>query len=154
MKQTGSSVGPFSTRALRWLAPLVWMAVIFWFSSREGDDLNGWLPWFQQWIPGMSGFDWGHFVSYFILAVAFAYAFGGASLRLRTKAVIVLLCMLYGVTDEYQSVVCARTGSGRARSRQRYDRRVFGDAGLIRSAGPQRLAANRVLVRSPADRRR
>lgn len=109
MKQTGRSVGPFTMHALRWLAPVLWMGVIFWFSSRDGDDLNGWLPWFQQWIPGMSGFDWGHFVSYFILAVAFAYAFGGASLRLRTKAVIVLLSMLYGVTDEYhQSFVPGR----------------------------------------------
>ncbi|EXX88109.1 hypothetical protein BG53_02115 [Paenibacillus darwinianus] len=96
--------------ALRWLAPVLWMGVIFWFSSREGDELNGWLPWFQQWFPGMSGFNWGHFVSYFILAAAFAYAFGGASLQWRTKTVIILLCLLYGISDEYhQSFVPGRS---------------------------------------------
>jgi VanZ family protein len=95
--------------AIRSLAPLSWMAVIYWFSSREGDDLNAMLPFFQRFLPGMESFDWGHLVSYYILALLMEYAAGRSSQRLGIKAVIVLLCILYGVTDEYhQSFVGGR----------------------------------------------
>jgi hypothetical protein len=95
--------------SIRSLLPLSWMAVIYWFSSREGDDLNAMLPFFQRFLPGMESFDWGHLVSYYILALLLEYAAGRSSQRFSVKAVIVLICILYGVTDEYhQSFVGGR----------------------------------------------
>lgn len=77
------------------------MAAIFYFSHQTGDDLNSLLPWFQRWVPSMMSFDWGHFVSYFGLALAFLWAFGESRPSWRTQAAVVLLCGLYGLTDEY-----------------------------------------------------
>ncbi|MFC4100953.1 VanZ family protein [Paenibacillus xanthanilyticus] len=99
-----------SRRLLRFLPAFLWMGVIFLLSSRTGDEMNTFLPWFQALFPAMSGFDWGHFVAYFILAVAFDYGFGRSSDRLSFKLLIVLLCLLYGVSDEYhQSFVGGRS---------------------------------------------
>lgn len=95
--------------AVRWLVPLIWMGVISLFSSRPADDLDSVLPLFTALIPGMTGFDWGHYAAYFILALAFEYAFGTASLKPRMKAAVVLICLLFGVLDEYhQSFVDGR----------------------------------------------
>ncbi|CAM4254608.1 VanZ family protein [Paenibacillus tarimensis] len=97
-------------RPLRWLAPILVMACIFYFSSRTGDDLGAMLPWFQRWLPFMTGFDWGHLVAYFLLALSFEYAFGQRSTRPAVKLLIIVLCVLYGITDEYhQSFVGGRT---------------------------------------------
>ncbi|PZD93826.1 hypothetical protein DNH61_20180 [Paenibacillus sambharensis] len=106
-KRTG---GRQAYRPLRWLAPAVVMAGIFYFSSRTGDDLGAMLPWFQRWLPFMTGFDWGHLAAYFLLALSFEYALGQQSLRTAVKLMIIVLCVLYGVTDEYhQSFVGGRT---------------------------------------------
>lgn len=86
---------------LRWLPSLLWMGVIFWLSSRTGEELGSVLPFFQLLLPMMESFDWGHFVAYFILALTVAYGFGRRSESWRTKLWIVLLCVLYGVTDEF-----------------------------------------------------
>ena len=95
--------------AVRALAPLLWMAVIFGFSSREGDVLNAMLPFFQRYFPGMESFDWGHLAAYFILALLLEYAAGLSALRLRTKVAVVLIAIVYGITDEYhQSFVGGR----------------------------------------------
>ncbi|WP_020615402.1 VanZ family protein [Paenibacillus daejeonensis] len=106
MKQTNHARRPW----LRWLPALIWMGVIFLLSSRTGDQLGGMMPWFQKFFPFMTSFDWGHFVSYYILALLMAYAFGVKAERWSIKALIVLLCVLYGVSDEYhQSFVDGRT---------------------------------------------
>ncbi|REK77845.1 VanZ family protein [Paenibacillus paeoniae] len=98
-----------SRRMIRFIPAVLWMAVIFALSSRTGDELNTVLPFFQKFFPGMTDFNWGHFVSYFILAAALDYGFGSRSDRLYMKIVIVLLCGLYGVSDEYhQSFVGGR----------------------------------------------
>ena len=95
---------------LRWIPALLWMGVIFWLSSRTGDQLGGMIPWFQKFLPFMNSFDWGHFVAYYILALLMAYAFGAKAEHWSFKALVVLLCVLYGVTDEYhQSFVDGRT---------------------------------------------
>ncbi|MBD2846219.1 VanZ family protein [Paenibacillus sp. IB182496] len=105
MNQTRHPAG----RLPRWLPALLVMTVIFWLSSRTGDELDGVLPWMQRLLPWMQSFDWGHFVAYFALALAFDYALGARADAPRWKALIVLLCLLYGITDEYhQSFVAGR----------------------------------------------
>ncbi|RJX41809.1 hypothetical protein D3P09_03370 [Paenibacillus pinisoli] len=91
-------------RLVRFIPALVWMAVIFALSSRTGDEVGSVLPLFQKLFPNMTDFNWGHFVSYFILAAALDYGFGSRSDKLVMKVVIVLLCGLYGVTDEYHQL--------------------------------------------------
>lgn len=94
----------------RWLPSLLWMAVIFYLSSRTGEDMGGWLDIVRRWIPIMEGFDWGHFAAYFILAWTYLWALRPKRLSLGIKLVVILLCVLYGVTDEYhQSFVPGRT---------------------------------------------
>ncbi|MBH5316801.1 VanZ family protein [Paenibacillus sp. GSMTC-2017] len=97
------------TRLLRFIPAIIWMTIIFILSSRTGDEISTVLPLFQKLFPGMTDFNWGHYVSYFILAAAFDYGFGKHSERLSMKLVIILLCGLYGVTDEFhQSFVGGR----------------------------------------------
>lgn len=89
---------------------IIWMAVIFYLSHQRADDLNSLLPLFQQWLPWMSSFDWGHFALYFILGLAYHWALLPRSQRLRGKSLVVLLCICYGITDEWhQSFVPGRT---------------------------------------------
>ncbi|GGG89660.1 VanZ family protein [Paenibacillus radicis (ex Gao et al. 2016)] len=107
MKQTGRTrlVG-----VLRFIPAVIWMAVIFTLSSRTGNEVGTLLPFFQQFFPSMESFDWGHYVSYFVLAAAIDFGIGKRADRLVWKIAIVLLCGLYGVTDEYhQSFVDGRT---------------------------------------------
>ncbi|MBB3114422.1 hypothetical protein FHS18_006543 [Paenibacillus phyllosphaerae] len=95
---------------LRFVPAIVWMGVIYFLSDQTGEELNTFLPWMQKLFPMMSDFNWGHFAAYFILALSFDYGFGSNSDRLPVKLVIVMLCLLYGVTDEYhQSFVGGRT---------------------------------------------
>lgn len=96
-------------RLLRFAPAALWMGVIFYLSSRTGDEIGAVLPLFQKLFPAMSDFNWGHFVAYFILAGTLDYGFGSRSERLAMKLSIIVLCGLYGVTDEYhQSFVGGR----------------------------------------------
>ncbi|CAM3356277.1 VanZ family protein [Paenibacillus lupini] len=96
-------------RLIRFIPAVLWMAVIFGFSSRTGDEMNTMLPFFQRFFPSMSSFDWGHFLAYFLLAVTFDYAIGAKGDRILYKCLIVIGCGLYGVTDEFhQSFVGGR----------------------------------------------
>ncbi|WP_438446708.1 VanZ family protein [Gorillibacterium sp. sgz5001074] len=81
--------------------PVAVMAAIFFFSSRTGDDLNTLLPFFQKWFPSMAGFDWGHFVAYFILGLTFAWMLSDGPPGWQAMVSAVLLSVLYGLTDEY-----------------------------------------------------
>lgn len=86
---------------IRFGPSLAGMAVIFWFSSQTGDSLNQVLPFFQWLFPAMQGFDWGHFAAYFLLACTFLWGLAGEEPQLASKGLAVILCLLYGVTDEY-----------------------------------------------------
>lgn len=87
-------------KLLRFIPALVWMGVIFYLSSKTGDELDSVLPFIQRYFPFIADFNWGHYVSYFVLAMTFDFAFAERSNRWSYKGMIVLLCTLYGVTDE------------------------------------------------------
>ncbi|SFD61334.1 VanZ like family protein [Paenibacillus catalpae] len=96
-------------RILRFVPAAVWMAVIFGFSSRTGDEMNTMLPFFQKFLPNMASFDWGHFLAYFLLAAALDYGIGAKGDRILYKLMIIIACGVYGVTDEFhQSFVGGR----------------------------------------------
>ncbi|HEY0828507.1 MAG TPA: VanZ family protein [Bacilli bacterium] len=88
-------------KTIRWLPAILWMLVIYYLSGQTGSELNTFLPFFQKWLPFMKGFNWGHFFAYFILALTFFWALGEESSGFRLKFIIVILCLLYGLTDEY-----------------------------------------------------
>ncbi|MEF3303936.1 VanZ family protein [Paenibacillus sp. GYB003] len=98
------------SRLFRFLPAVLWMAVIFYMSHQTGSDLDSLLPFLQKWIPALQSFDFGHFILYFVLAVAFYWALLPRSATWGGKALVVLLCLLYGVTDEFhQSFVPGRS---------------------------------------------
>lgn len=95
-------------KGYRWLPALIWMVVIFGLSHQTGSDLNSYLPWVQRLMPWLNSFNIGHFVSYFILACLIWWAM--ASHRLIVSFIVVFICILYGITDEYhQSFIAGRT---------------------------------------------
>lgn len=97
-------------RFLHWIPAIVAMAFIFYASSRTGDDLNTLLPLFHKLFPMMSSFDWGHFIAYYGLALCFYWALGSLSTTWKGKLLVILLCVAYGVTDEYhQTFVAGRS---------------------------------------------
>ncbi|MDQ0059531.1 VanZ family protein [Paenibacillus harenae] len=93
----------------RFIPAVLWMAFIFALSSRTGEQLDTVLPLLQKLLPFMDDFNWGHFVSYFLLAMLLDYGFGRRSERVSVKLLTIVLCGAYGVTDEYhQSFVGGR----------------------------------------------
>ncbi|MFC5403173.1 VanZ family protein [Cohnella soli] len=95
----------------RYVPALVCMMTIFFTSSRSGDQLDTVLPWVQKWLPGLSDFNPMHYVAYFALGLGFAFALGAKrSSTWMGVLLTVVLCTLYGVTDEWhQSFVPMRT---------------------------------------------
>jgi VanZ family protein len=110
MKQTKPIHAKLTFRKLlRFLPAAIWMTVIFLLSSRTGDEINTLLPFFQKLFPFMEDFNWGHFVSYFVLALTLDYGIGEKADRFGMKLIIIILCGAYGVTDEFhQSFVGGR----------------------------------------------
>jgi VanZ family protein len=96
-------------KAGKWLPPILWMGVIFYLSHQSGEELGTWLPFFQRFVPEMAGFDWGHFVAYFVLTLAYYSALDSGRQLLRSKWLAILLSFLYGISDEFhQSFVPGR----------------------------------------------
>lgn len=88
----------------------MWMGVIFYLSHQTGEKLGSVLPLFQKLFPAMQSFNWGHFVAYFILAIAVYYGLGPKHFSWKGKLLTVLICAVYGVTDEiHQMFVDDRT---------------------------------------------
>ncbi|MEI7027847.1 VanZ family protein [Paenibacillus sp. y28] len=87
-----------SWRFIRWIPAVIMMALIFAASAQSGEQLDTMLPFFQRWFPAMEGFNWGHYVTYFILSICFYFALGSRSWR--AKLLSVALCAVYGGTDE------------------------------------------------------
>ncbi|MWC26762.1 VanZ family protein [Paenibacillus sp. MMS18-CY102] len=116
MKQTMSKadsqiVHRRSSRLVRILPAIACMALIFIMSAQPGSELDTvFLPWFQELFPAMEGFDWGHYIAYFVLGVTFDWMAGARFRRIVACCLIVLACTLYGLTDEvHQLFVEGRT---------------------------------------------
>ena len=114
MKQTSEVISRVRNERkrswLRFIPAILVMVVIFVLSSRTSDQMNMLLPFFQKIIPNMKGFDWGHFIAYFILALAIDYGLGKKAESFYIKLLIIGLCGVYGLSDEYhQSFVGGRT---------------------------------------------
>jgi VanZ family protein len=86
------------------------MVAIFVASSRSGEQLDTFLPWVQKWLPGLSDFNPMHYVAYFALGLTVALALGRRSATWLGCLLNVLICTLYGLTDEWhQSYVPMRS---------------------------------------------
>ncbi|WEK52889.1 MAG: bacillithiol system redox-active protein YtxJ [Candidatus Cohnella colombiensis] len=95
---------------IRYLPAILWMCVIFYSSSRSGDELDSVLPWVQKFLPGLSDFNPMHLVAYFVLALTIAYALGKRAATWQGFLVAIAICVIYGLTDEWhQSFVPRRT---------------------------------------------
>ncbi|GIP39767.1 teicoplanin resistance protein VanZ [Paenibacillus sp. J31TS4] len=88
----------------RWLPAVVWMAVIFTFSAQTGSEINTLLPFFQKLLPAMQSFDWGHFLEYFVLGLAFLWALADEKPTWKAKLGVIVPALLYGATDEYHQL--------------------------------------------------
>lgn len=89
----------------RWGPAVLWMAVIFYFSHQPATTLDKMIPFFHKIFPHMQSFNWGHFVAYFILAITVYWGLSRRNMRpLFGKAAAVIICVLYGFTDEYHQL--------------------------------------------------
>ena len=96
-------------KLIRWIPAAIWILVIYYLSSQTGDHLNALLPFFRKWLPFISGFNWAHFAAYFILALTFYWGLGSGYSNIKGKIIVVVLCLFFGITDEYhQSFVEGR----------------------------------------------
>lgn len=85
---------------LRWGPVIGWMGVIFYLSHQPATSLEKMLPFFNRFFPWMESFNWGHFLAYFILALCMLLALGTRFNHWKGKVVVVIICTLYGMTDE------------------------------------------------------
>ena len=81
MKQTAYKADPqvnhSRSRWIRILPAIACMILIFVMSAQPGSELDTvFLPWFQQLFPAMEGFDWGHYIAYFVLGITFDWMIG------------------------------------------------------------------------------
>lgn len=102
MKQIKIGEKTVSIRRLaRFIPAVVIMAAIYYSSSKTGEEVESILPFIQTYLPFIADFNWGHYVSYFLLAMALDFSIGPRADRIGMKLVIILACGLYGVTDEF-----------------------------------------------------
>ncbi len=85
-----------------WVPSIVCMGIIFRLSSMTGNELQSSFPFFTD-------FNWGHFVAYFVLACTYYIPLYKKISTPYIFIVIVLLSILYGITDEiHQAFVPTR----------------------------------------------
>lgn len=80
------------------------MALIYYFSAQSGEQLNGWLPMFRRWLPGLSDFNPMHYAAYCGLALTVSFGLGMRSATWRGLMINVAICAVYGATDEWHQV--------------------------------------------------
>lgn len=86
-----------------WLPAMLWAGLIFYLSGRTGGELHSLFPFFTS-------FDWGHLVAYFVLGFLVYFAIRKTRSVKHPVLVTVLLCLLYGISDEiHQLYVPGRT---------------------------------------------
>jgi VanZ family protein len=80
----------------RWVPSVIWMGVIYYLSSRTGNELQGMFPF-------LNSFNFGHLIAYFVLSLLFYW--GLKPFKERSKMDIrfisIGLAFLYGLTDEF-----------------------------------------------------
>lgn len=87
---------------LPWLPTLIWMVVIFYLSSRTGQNLHSMFPYVRD-------FNVGHFIAYFILGLTCYYGLIKTSAVKHPFVWIILISLIYGMSDEFhQSFVPGR----------------------------------------------
>jgi VanZ family protein len=90
-------------KLLYWFPAVSWAGLIFYLSSRTGNQLHRLFPFFPS-------FNWGHLVAYFMLSIFVAFALEKTFVLKQLKLWVVLICFLYGVSDEiHQYFVPGRT---------------------------------------------
>lgn len=89
---------------MRWIPAFFWMGTIFYLSAQTGEKLGSFLPFLQIWFPAMTGFNWGHYIAYFILSATYYFALGPDCHSLKGKIIAVGLSALYGITDEFHQL--------------------------------------------------
>jgi len=92
------------SRIIRFIPALIWMGVIFYSSSKTGDEVSRFLPLVQSLFPFIKSFNFMHIISYLVLAMTLDFGFGKYSTQIKYKILIVLLCILYGITDEFHQM--------------------------------------------------
>ena len=90
---------------IAWLAAILWMAFIFYLSSKPSLPVPGLFPGQDKLM---------HFISYGVLGlfIGRGLARGAAGITSRQVVIVVLLVLAYGVSDEFhQSFVPGRDAS-------------------------------------------
>lgn len=87
-------------KLLRFGPVIAWMVIIFYLSHQPATNLEKMLPYFHRLFPAMQSFNWGHFLAYFILGLCMLLALGSKFNHWKGKGIVILLCTLYGITDE------------------------------------------------------
>lgn len=77
-----------------WLPAVIWAGVIFFLSARSGSELS-------SMFPILENFNWGHLVAYFVLGICVYYALKNTTAGTKITVLTVLICFLYGVSDEF-----------------------------------------------------
>jgi VanZ family protein len=105
--RTGQSSSAGTSHLGLWLAPLVWMALIFAVSGTPADRIPKAGAWDQLVKKG------GHMLAYALLTILWLRPLGA---RLPTRPAAFLACsiaLLYAISDEYhQTFVPGRNGNG------------------------------------------
>lgn len=78
------------------------MAAIFWMSSRTGSELGTLFPFAERLPAWMGGLNFGHLVAYYVLGLFVWWGIGNN--RPSAKWLTVIICALYGVTDEWHQL--------------------------------------------------
>lgn len=100
---TGQGKGRSRSKAwVRWLPAVLWMAVIFYMSSRTGSELGTMFPFAEHLPDWMGGLNSGHLVAYYVLGLLVWWGLGSTSRS--AKWLSVLICTAYGVTDEFHQL--------------------------------------------------
>jgi len=90
---------------IRTLPAIIWMIVIFISSHQPGEALEeGVLQWLKALFPFIRDLNFGHFIAYFVLSFTVYFALGPKWMNWRGKLLSVLICVLYGVTDEFHQM--------------------------------------------------
>lgn len=89
-------------KLIYWFPALAWVGIIFFLSSRTGNEL-------YRAFPFITDFNWGHILAYFILAIFIFFALYHTVKSKHISWWVLGLCLIYGISDEiHQAFVPTR----------------------------------------------